>query len=71
MNLVSQTENSLSEVHESVNTIHSAKGWKKVLAYLGPAYLVSVGYMDPGNWATDLTGWGPIRISVDLGFAHE
>ncbi|MDP1971580.1 MAG: Nramp family divalent metal transporter, partial [Sediminibacterium sp.] len=32
------------------------KGWKRILAYIGPAYLVSVGYMDPGNWATDLQG---------------
>jgi len=47
---------SLSEVHESVDTTKSAKGWKRILAYLGPAYLVSVGYMDPGNWATDLQG---------------
>ena len=47
---------SLSEVHESVDTTNSAKGWKRILAFLGPAYLVSVGYMDPGNWATDLQG---------------
>ncbi|HEU0228826.1 MAG TPA: Nramp family divalent metal transporter [Arachidicoccus soli] len=45
---------SLSEVHSSVDT--EKKGWRKVLAFLGPAYLVSVGYMDPGNWATDLAG---------------
>ncbi|MDB5191276.1 MAG: iron/manganese transporter [Segetibacter sp.] len=47
---------SLSEVHESVDVTKERKGWKRVLAYLGPAYLVSVGYMDPGNWATDLAG---------------
>src|ERR1019366_3578444 len=51
-----QSDNSLSEVHESVDTTSSVKGWKRVLAYIGPAYLVSVGYMDPGNWATDLQG---------------
>lgn len=45
---------SLSEVHGSVKT--DKKGWRKVLAFLGPAYLVSVGYMDPGNWATDIAG---------------
>lgn len=45
---------SLSEVHSSVRT--DKKGWRKVLAFLGPAYLVSVGYMDPGNWATDIAG---------------
>jgi manganese transport protein len=47
---------SLSEVHESVN-IGSKRGfWKTLLAFLGPAYMVSVGYMDPGNWATDIAG---------------
>lgn len=45
---------SLSEVHSSVRT--DKKGWRKILAFLGPAYLVSVGYMDPGNWATDIAG---------------
>ena len=47
---------SLSEVHESVDTTTHVKGWRRILAYAGPAYLVSVGYMDPGNWATDLQG---------------
>lgn len=47
--------NSLGDVHESVNT-KRFKGWKKIFSFLGPAYLVSVGYMDPGNWATDLEG---------------
>jgi manganese transport protein len=46
---------SLSEVHSSVNT-KGRGGWRKVLAFMGPAYLVSVGYMDPGNWATDIAG---------------
>ncbi|MBN2772595.1 MAG: Nramp family divalent metal transporter, partial [Prolixibacteraceae bacterium] len=45
---------SLSEVHSSIRT--DKKGWRKILAFLGPAYLVSVGYMDPGNWATDIAG---------------
>ena len=35
---------------------------KRLFAFLGPAYLVSVGYMDPGNWATDLGGWCPVRL---------
>lgn len=48
--------NSLSEVHESVDTTTNKKGFKKFFAFVGPAYLVSVGYMDPGNWATDLQG---------------
>lgn len=46
---------SLSEVHQSVNT-SKRKGWRRILAFIGPAYLISVGYMDPGNWATDLAG---------------
>lgn len=46
---------SLSEVHNSVETNHR-KGWRRIFAFLGPAYLISVGYMDPGNWATDLAG---------------
>ncbi|MEN2486554.1 Nramp family divalent metal transporter [Flavobacterium sp. B11] len=47
---------SLEEVHESVATQNKKKGFRKILAFLGPAYLVSVGYMDPGNWATDIAG---------------
>lgn len=47
---------SLSDVHESIDATKQRKGWKRILAFLGPAYLVSVGYMDPGNWATDLQG---------------
>jgi len=50
------TERSLSDVHESIDTTQNRKGWRKILAFFGPAYLVSVGYMDPGNWATDLQG---------------
>src|SRR6185312_9395376 len=46
---------SLPEVHESVAT-SDTRFWKRLLAFAGPAYLVSVGYMDPGNWATDLEG---------------
>lgn len=46
---------SLSEVNSSVDTSRKSAG-RKLLAFLGPAYLVSVGYMDPGNWATDLAG---------------
>lgn len=46
---------SLSEVHGSVVT-SGKTGWRKLMAFIGPAYLVSVGYMDPGNWATDIAG---------------
>lgn len=52
-----QHDQSLSEVHGSVDTTNNGKkGWRKLFSFLGPAYLVSVGYMDPGNWATDLAG---------------
>src|SRR3954452_10478768 len=47
---------SLPEVHGSVAVPHSAGFWRKMLAFAGPGYLVAVGYMDPGNWATDLAG---------------
>src|SRR3954451_15307382 len=46
---------SLAEVHSSVGTGHPGF-WKRMMAFAGPAYLVSVGYMDPGNWATDIEG---------------
>src|SRR5437773_1820111 len=48
---------SLSEVHQTVDTTSTSRPiWKRILSFFGPAYLVSVGYMDPGNWATDLAG---------------
>lgn len=47
---------SLSEVYETVRIPAFGHWWKRLLAFMGPAYLVSVGYMDPGNWATDLEG---------------
>jgi manganese transport protein len=46
---------SLSEVNSSVE-VSGRRGWRKLFAFFGPAYLVSVGYMDPGNWATDIAG---------------
>ncbi len=46
---------SLAEVHSSVGT-GQVSFWRRLFAFAGPAYLVSVGYMDPGNWATDLEG---------------
>jgi manganese transport protein len=47
---------SLSEVHESVKVPEKKNFLRTLLAFVGPAYLVSVGYMDPGNWATDIAG---------------
>ncbi|RYY16604.1 MAG: iron/manganese transporter [Chitinophagaceae bacterium] len=49
-------DNSLSEVHGSVDVEKHGSKFKKILSFFGPAYLISVGYMDPGNWATDLAG---------------
>lgn len=54
---------SLEEVHASVNT-SSKGGFKKLLAFLGPAYMISVGYMDPGNWATDIEGGSHFGYSL-------
>ena len=47
---------SLEEVHGSVSTQNKKSVFRKILAFFGPAYLISVGYMDPGNWATDIAG---------------
>jgi manganese transport protein len=53
---MSNLDQSLSEVHESVETGGKKSKFRKIFSFLGPAYLVSVGYMDPGNWATDIAG---------------
>lgn len=50
------SDKSLSEIHESVKVPVQKNWWRTLLAFIGPAYLVSVGYMDPGNWATDIAG---------------
>lgn len=56
---------SLSDVHQSVDTTTRKPGtWRKLLAFFGPAYMVSVGYMDPGNWATDLAGGSQFGYSL-------
>lgn len=60
---------SLPEVHRSVSVPNVRSFWRKMLAYAGPGYLVCVGYMDPGNWATDLAGgakFGYTLLSVIL-----
>jgi manganese transport protein len=49
-------EPSLSDVHRSIAVAGGASAWRKLAAFLGPGYLVAVGYMDPGNWATSLAG---------------
>lgn len=49
-------EASLSDVHRSIAIRPSGPGWRRAAAFVGPGYLVAVGYMDPGNWATSLAG---------------
>jgi manganese transport protein len=59
---------SLAEVYRSI-PVSEGRWWRKVLAFAGPGYLVAVGYMDPGNWATDLAGgsaFGYTLLSVIL-----
>ena len=53
---MNQQDKSLSEVHQSVHVPRTRNWFRRMFAFAGPAYLVSVGYMDPGNWATDLAG---------------
>jgi manganese transport protein len=60
---------SLREVHGSIPVPSDAGFWRKLFAFAGPGYLVAVGYMDPGNWATDLAGgarYGYALLSVIL-----
>ena len=60
---------SLREVHGSIPVPTDAGFWRKLFAFAGPGYLVAVGYMDPGNWATDLAGgarYGYTLLSVIL-----
>jgi manganese transport protein len=47
---------SLPEVHATVRLSRSPNYWRRLLGFLGPGFLISVGYMDPGNWATDIAG---------------
>src|SRR2546423_6517342 len=58
---------SLPEVHRSIVVPQTASFWRKLIAFSGPGFLVAVGYMDPGNWATDLAGgakYGYALLSV-------
>src|SRR5215475_4048159 len=47
---------SLADVHRTIAVRRSGSAWRRSVAFLGPGYLVAVGYMDPGNWATSLAG---------------
>jgi manganese transport protein len=55
---------SLPEVHGTILVPHDAPPWRKFLAFAGPGFLVAVGYMDPGNWATDLAGGARFGYSL-------
>jgi manganese transport protein len=55
---------SLEEVHGSVDTSTQQRGWKRFFLFAGPAFLVAVGYMDPGNWATDIAGGSKYGYSL-------
>jgi manganese transport protein len=60
---------SLPEVHSSVRLSRSPIAWRRLLGFLGPGFLIAVGYMDPGNWATDIEGgakFGYTLLSVIL-----
>ncbi|MFZ1425178.1 MAG: Nramp family divalent metal transporter [Geminicoccaceae bacterium] len=60
---------SLAEVHRSIPVSRSGNPLRRLMAFVGPGYLVAVGYMDPGNWATDLAGgsaFGYTLLSVVL-----
>jgi len=64
-----RSANSLTEVFSTIKVPANASSWKKFMAYIGPGLLVAVGYMDPGNWATDIAGgaqFGYTLLSVIL-----
>jgi manganese transport protein len=56
VNSIAVGEPSLPEVHSSVSVSRSPIYWRRLIGFLGPGFLISVGYMDPGNWATDIAG---------------
>ena len=61
--------NSLPEVFATINVPENGSFWRKLLAFAGPGLMVAVGYMDPGNWATDIAGgakFGYTLLSVVL-----
>ncbi len=70
MNIRAETVDlSLAEAHGSVRVPRNAAWWRRLFAYFGPGYIIAVGYMDPGNWATDLaagSGYGYHLLAVVL-----
>jgi len=64
-----KVSNSLPEVFSSIHVPKGGSFWRKLLAFSGPGLMVAVGYMDPGNWATDIAGgskFGYTLLSVIL-----
>lgn len=59
-----KSHKSLEEVHESIDTTRATTRWSRFLLFAGPAFLVAVGYMDPGNWATDIAGGSKYGYSL-------
>jgi manganese transport protein len=59
-----RNEPSLQEVYKTIHVPEKGKFLRKLLAFIGPGYLVAVGYMDPGNWATDLAGGSTFQYSL-------
>src|SRR5471032_1171747 len=57
-------ESSLPEVHATVSISRSPLYWRRLLGFIGPGFLISVGYMDPGNWATDIAGGSRFGYSL-------
>src|SRR6201984_1215777 len=55
-NRIGLSQPSLPEVHATVHVSQSPLYWQRLLGFIGPGFLISVGYMDPGNWATDIAG---------------
>ena len=69
INKNNDTNHSLPEVYASINVPKNGSFWRKLWAFTGPGLMVAVGYMDPGNWATDIAGgakFGYTLISVIL-----
>jgi manganese transport protein len=61
---LSGTRPSLPEIHSTLSVPTGGSFWRKLLAFAGPGFLVAVGYMDPGNWATDLAGGSKYNYSL-------
>ncbi|MBM3857661.1 MAG: divalent metal cation transporter, partial [Verrucomicrobia bacterium] len=61
---ISDLSKSLPEAHRTIHISPNSGFWRKLLAFTGPGFLVAVGYMDPGNWATDLAAGAQFNYSL-------